>query len=76
MMSAQATGLSSSSQIKIPQLYSQAGASFQEWALRLLDRKGSLAHRSIGRFVMAINNGRMSIGQAEAAYMALLNIGN
>ena len=72
-MSAQATSLSAtSSQIKIPQMYSHAGASFQEWALRLLDRKGSIAHRSIGRFVIAINNGRMTIGQAEAAYMALL----
>jgi hypothetical protein len=74
-MSAQATGLSSS-QIKVPQMYSHAGASFQEWALRLLDRKGSIAHRSIGRFVMAINNGRITIGQAEAAYMVLLNMGN
>jgi hypothetical protein len=72
-MSAQAAGFSTtSSQIKIPQMYSLAGASFQEWALRLLDQKGSLAHRSIGRFVMAINSGRMTIGQAEAAYMVLL----
>ncbi len=61
-----------SSQVKIVQMYSRAGASFQEWALRLLDRRGSLAHRSIGRFVMAINSGHMTIGQAEAAYMALL----
>jgi hypothetical protein len=53
-------------------MYSMAGASFQEWALRLLDHRGSVAHRSIGRFVSAINNGRMTIGQAEAAYMALL----
>src|SRR6266850_1125493 len=68
-MSAQATGLSSCSrQVKIPQMYTHAGASFQEWALRLLDRKGSIAHRSIGRFVMAINNGRMTIGEAKGAY--------
>ncbi len=73
-MTSQAIHLSStSSQHPIPVMYSHAGASFQEWALRLLDRKGSLAHRSIGRFVVAINSGRMTIGQAEAAYMALLH---
>jgi hypothetical protein len=72
-MSAQAISFSTtSSQIKIPQMYTRAGASFQEWALRLMDRKGSIAHRSIGRFVMAINSGRLTIGQAEAAYLALL----
>ena len=61
-----------SSKPKIIQMYSAAGASFQEWALKLLDQRGSLAHQSIGRFVTAINNGRMTLGQAEAAYMALL----
>lgn len=53
-------------------MYSAAGASFQEWALRLLDHKGSIAHQSIGRLVTAINNGKLSIGQAEQAYFALL----
>lgn len=54
-------------------MYSVAGASFQEWALRLLDSKGSTAHKSIGAFVTAINRNQMTIGQAEAAYMALLS---
>lgn len=53
-------------------MYSVAGASFQQWALRLLDRKGSLAHRSIGKFVTAIDNGTMTIAAAEQAYLALL----
>jgi hypothetical protein len=72
-MSAQVSTYSAPrSEPKIVMMYSMAGASFQEWALSLLDQKGSLAHQSIGRFVTAINNGRMTIGQAEAAYMALL----
>lgn len=54
-------------------MYSPAGASFQEWALRLLDAKGSTAHMSIGKFVTAINRNQMTIGQAEVAYMALLS---
>jgi hypothetical protein len=54
-------------------MYSPAGASFQEWALRLLDAKGSTAHKSIGSFVTAINNGKMTIAQAEVAYTALLS---
>lgn len=53
-------------------MYSVAGASFQEWALRLLDSKNSVAHKSIGKFVTAINNNEMTIGQAEVAYMSLL----
>lgn len=54
-------------------MYSAAGASFQEWALRLLDSKGSMAHKSIGKFVTAINNGQMTIASAESAYFALLS---
>lgn len=54
-------------------MYSVAGASFQEWALRILDSKGSIAHQSIGRLVTAINTGKLTIGQAEVAYLALLS---
>lgn len=57
----------------VESMYSAAGASFQEWALRLLDAKNSTAHKSIGRFVTDINNGRMTIASAESAYMALLS---
>ncbi len=72
-MPAQMTGfINTASQHRVWQMYSMEGASFQEWALKLLDYRGSIAHQAIGRFVAAINNGRMTIGQAEAAYIALL----
>lgn len=53
-------------------MFSAEGASFQEWALRKLDLKGSVAHQSIGKFVTAINNSKMTIGDAERAFVALL----
>lgn len=54
-------------------MYSPTGASFQEWALRLLDAKGSVAHKSIGKFVTMINNNELTIGEAEELYFGLLS---
>ena len=54
-------------------MYSVNGAKFQEYALSVLDAKGSEAHRSIGHFVTAINNDKITIVEAIAQYSALLS---
>jgi hypothetical protein len=54
-------------------MHSTAGASFQEYALSMLDFKGSPAHKAIGGLVMAINCKRLSIEQAKAKYHSLLS---
>lgn len=54
-------------------MYSETGAKFQEWAISILDSKNSIAHKSIGKFVTAINNNQMTVGAAEDAYIALLS---
>lgn len=55
-----------------PVMYSVDGARFQEYALSILDYKCSPAHMAIGHFVTAINNGKMTIGEATEAYRKLL----
>lgn len=47
-------------------MYSVAGANFQEWALSNLDNRGSIAHKSIGKFVTAINNNQITIESAKS----------
>lgn len=51
--------------------YSSVGAYFQEYALANLDSKGSIAYRSIGRLVTAINTGVMTLDLATAIYNGL-----
>lgn len=53
-------------------MYSAAGASFQEYALNILDAKGSEAHKSIGQLVTKINNNIITVAEAVATYNSLL----
>lgn len=53
-------------------MYSVAGATFQEYALNHLDRKGSAAHLMIGSLVTAINNDQISVEDATARFVAAL----
>lgn len=53
-------------------MYSVAGATFQEWAINRLDRKGSTAHSMIGSLVTAINNNQISVNEAESRFVASL----
>lgn len=53
-------------------MYSAAGATFQEWAINRLDRKGSTAHSMIGSLVTAINNSQVTVSEAESRFVAAL----
>lgn len=53
-------------------MYSVDGATFQEYALNLLDYKGSAAHKAIGGLVTAINNKQISVVDAKSQFIALL----
>lgn len=53
-------------------MYSAEGASFQEYAINRLDRKGSDAHKMIGSLVTAINNNQISVNEATARFIAAL----
>lgn len=55
------------------QMYSVDGAKFQEYALSILDNKGSQAHQSIGALVTKINNNQITVNEAIAQYSALLS---
>lgn len=54
-------------------MYTAEGANFQEFALSNLDFKGSVAHKSIGKFVTMINNNEISVESAKSQFIALLN---
>lgn len=54
-------------------MYSVEGASFQEYCISILDAKGSKAHQAIGKLVTDINNNRISVIDAKAQFVTLLN---
>lgn len=54
-------------------MYSVEGAQFQEYAISILDFKGSAAHKMIGSLVTAINNKQISVSEATARYQAALS---
>jgi hypothetical protein len=53
-------------------MYSAEGASFQEYAINRLDRKGSQAHMMIGALVTAINNNQITVAEATNRFIAAL----
>ena len=53
-------------------MYSVEGATFQEYAINHLDRKGSQAHGMIGSLVTAINNNQISVEDATVRFIAAL----
>jgi len=71
-MSALSQRLAAVSQKNETKMYSVAGATFQEWAINRLDRKGSLAHSMIGGLVTAINNDQITVNEAESRFLAAL----
>jgi hypothetical protein len=53
-------------------MYTVEGATFQEYALSNLDFKGSVAHKSIGTLVTAINNNQITVEAAKSQFIASL----
>lgn len=53
-------------------MYTAEGADFQEWALSMLDYKGSAAHKMIGSLVTAINNNVLTVKEARSQFVFAL----